>query len=502
MMQPAKTTPQHTIVHSPAFPWILLTHMLRSRPFIEKAASVIKPTDFNSVTERAPMLGIVICIQFWTKYREMLSKDMFFTQLGERLRGDPHFLSDPECHSLVQMVISAFQTPEDQMHVPFMVEQLQLFLAERRIKPMALAMSRASPEDTAKMVDEMSRMRQSTLITTGRVVDIFVPGKERFSMSARVPTGVNFFDYLTSGGIAYGEVVGLLGPFGRGKTTAAVQLACEFARTREYVAYLSYETDIEPGISGRMYGYIGGLSRSSVLGKRLEDIDPQMLATLRQASTAWAREYLLPIDMKQGGDKAGCNGPDEIRALLRELRDNGKHVRFVLIDQYLSMVQRYIAARNMDIGRDTRLIMQKMVGDLMDIAQPSDMDCCILALHQTAPECIKYSPVRVPNAADSAECRSWPFWMSTCLALGNPDNNSRQWAKVIKGRDVAMKECVVELDGENYKFLWDHTNPNRFRPGQRNFIDTMARDDDSVHIDRNPDTRTSSGNVPNYEMGL
>lgn len=489
----------HVIINHPDFPGMLLLHMLRSEAFMQKAASRIQVTDFNATTERAVMLGTSIALDFWTQYRQLVSQDAFIIQMGSRLAADPGFLTEMETLELSRLVVEAYRTEEAQLTPQFMLDQFQAFVYERRLRPLAYAITTAQPHNMLGLVEDIQNVKAAATASSGRVVNLFEPGREQMNTRPRTPSGVYFLDHLMGGGIALGEVVGLLGPFGKGKTTLAIQLACEFARNRQYTTYLSYETDIVPGVSNRMYGYIGGMSRARLQGKQLHELDPADLERLRAEEEAWAREYLIPVDMKQGSINAGSGGAGEVRAFLREMRDAGKPPKLVILDQYLPMINRYMAARNIK-EEQTRIVMQRMVQDFMDIA--GEEQCCIVLLHQTSTQKVNASATRKPEAGDSAEAKSFPFWLSTCLGLGTHDGNNRQWLTIIKGRDLAVDSVVIELDGENYRYKWDKDNPNRFRPGANGFVDTLSVSDDvSVGIDKSYDGQSAPPPAPQATHG-
>ena len=479
----------HVIINHPDFPGMLLLHMLRSEMFMQKAASRILVTDFNPTTERAVMLGASIALDFWTQYRQLVSKDAFIVQMGSRLAADPGFLTQAETLELSRLLVAAYDTAETSLTPQFMLDQFQAFVYERRLRPLAYAITTAQPHNMLGLVEDIQNVKAAATVSTGRIVNLFERGKEQMNTRPRTPSGVYFLDHLMGGGIADGEVVGLLGPFGKGKTTLAIQLACEFARNRQYTTYLSYETDIVPGVANRMYGYIGQMSRQRLQGKQLHELDPVDLERLRVEEDAWAHQYLIPVDMKQGSVNAGSGGAAEVRSFLRELHDAGKPPKLVVLDQYLPMINRYMAVRNIK-EEQTRIVMQRMVQDFMDIA--GEYQCCIVLLHQTSTAKVNASATRKPEAGDSAEAKSFPFWLSTCLGLGTHDSNSRQWLTLIKGRDLAIDSVVIELDGENYRYNWDRNNPNRFRAGTTGFVDTLSvSDDGTVDIDKSYDGQSA-----------
>lgn len=479
----------HTIATSGQFPYLMLSCALRSPRFLQKAGGRIRLSDFDDNFEKNIKIGMSIALEHWQGYRETPSKDMFFMKLESRLKDDPFALTENEKMSLVHAVLNAYATEEKDLHPDYVSDQLEKFIYDRRIRPLGDSLKGASPEMIPEIISRMQSERSGAVGSTGKVVRLFEPGREKFNSFPRVSTGIDFMDALI-GGYMPGEVMGLLGPFGKGKTTLAVQLVCEFARNRNYSAYISYETDIVPGVSNRFYGYVGGLNRRDIAN--IQSLDPKRREAMHYNFREWADEYIVTIDMRQGGPNAGSGGPDELRATIQEQREVGKPLKLVVIDQYLSMVNRYMSTHSIPADH-MRNILQNWVERIKDVA--SDEQCTIVLLHQTGTAKVNASPTKKPEAADSAEARSFPFWMDACIALGTQDHQNLQWLTVIKGREIPISSLILTMDGDNYRYRYD-PDQDRYRISGSKFIDMKATDTSRV-IDRSHDA-SSAPDTNNY----
>ena len=472
-----------SIVNNPAFPRMLISQMIVDTAFIEKAVFALSPDEFSREEERPYKLAYTVLKEWWDTNRRPITEEILVAQITARLEGDPTFLSEEQKTELLTVTIPNAFTEYKAVPTRFMVQQLELFLHDRRVRPAAQKLSTTEPgAEFEKRLVELRQAEVTSKVSTGKIVDIFHPNKIAISAQPRLPTGLTVLDLLLGGGRRPGEVYGFIGPSGGGKTTLSVQAFVQSAKQKAHSAYFTYETDFQPELSNRIYSFAAGFGRKDIEGKDLETMAPQHLDELKRCLGEYG-EYFHAVDMKSGGAEVGIGGADEVAAQLREFDRRGTHIDFLIIDQYLPMIDRYIAARNLSVD-NRRVIMQQMVQQFMDIAQPSNLNCTILLVHQTGTAAAAKAPTNPPEIMDAAECKSFPFWMTNCLALGTLDHNNVCWITSTKARNTAKSQYAIRLNGEFNRFEYETcgTGQDRYiaQQGARAFTDIKMHNTTTV----------------------
>jgi hypothetical protein len=387
----------------------------------------------------------------------------------ERIVEDPDFITESELKTLYSVIDGIYAIPADAFEPQYIIPKAQKFLNERRVKPAIID----DIEDVENKLQIINKAYEESRINTGNEINLFTPGKEIFEAPPKTEIGFEPVDVLIGGGISDGEVYGMLGPSGGGKTTLAAQLVCMLGKKHIRSAYFEYENPVCPEISRRFYGFIGGIPRTVVQATTsLTDFkeDSKYLKQLRQAEEEYARDYIIVQDMKDS-QYSGTGGIAEIKALLREYDKKNRHISFIALNQFLPMVHRYMSAHNIPL-ESRRTVMQTFVGNLMDIG--SDMGCSFLLLHQTSTDYKNAAPIRKPKQGESAEDRSFDNWMPYCLSLGTTDEKGCCWLVNTKRRNTKGGEYIILLNGEHYRFEY---HPDRFCMAGNKFIDTRDTED-------------------------
>jgi hypothetical protein len=447
--------------------------MLRSPQFVEKVSTTLSADIFDRDNERWLRLIWTIALDWWEKQRSTIPRTFLEADISSRLSKDASFMTPDEQASLQKILDGVYAIKDDQLSAQIMAGQVQLLLNARCVQPAAEELTRTSAgDDFDDRMQKLIQAHSSTRISTGTVSNIFTPGTFASVDTTRILSGVPAINSIMCGGWRAGEVVGLLGPFGGGKTTLGVQAFVSFAKLHHHSLYMSYELDIVPELSNRMYGLMAEIPMHRLVNLKPEQIREDDKQKIYAAQKEFGK-YMHVVDMKSGGPSVGSGGAGELAAQLREYHQRGEHIDLVVLDQYLPMVNRYMAAKN--ISEDSkRLVMQSMVLDFMSIAQPSQMNCTILLLHQSNTEVTYRNPTVKPAAGDSAECKSFPFWMSACLALGRMDEKNVCWLTSIKQRGGPRDSIIVKLAGDDWMFFY---KDGRYAVSGNKFVDRESGED-------------------------
>ena len=459
-----------SIINDPSFPLVLLAHLIHQKRFFQRAVRKLKVEDFSRPGERVYQL-ILAVIQ---NYDECAPAGMMSMELNSRIHGAPDAYSPSELIQLQQAVdyLYSEQAAINLFTFDYMMGQLQLFLNERRVMVKAVSLAKSNAMDLDARLAELSQSHSSTRLSSGLILDdFFKPDNVSISPLVRHDIGVDFVDQLLGGGKTPGEVYGVIGPFGMGKTTLSVQLFCEGAARKRHSLYVLYEQPFLGDISNRMYGYLGGIPRSRMAGQSMETLHIEDQARLREV-LGRVHPYMHIADMVTDS-KGGSGGPDAISSLLRDYEDKGTPIEIVYIDQYLPFIRSWMAATSQKEER-LRTIMEGTVYTFMGLATKEKHNCSFFLLHQTSTDGASQKPTHRPIPTDSAECKSFPFWLNSFLQLGVQDLHRRQWIVSGKGRATTRKEYIVECDGENWRYVY---TPDKFRVAGSQFIDAKENKD-------------------------
>lgn len=95
-------------------------------------------------------------------------------------------------------------------------------------------------------------------------------------VAPRFPTGVKFWDEMAGGGFTPGEVVGVLGPTGGGKTTMAVQTAIAQAQHRKNMLLVLYEQPPQGDVTERLVASALGVTVDRIRNRNWSDLEPSL----------------------------------------------------------------------------------------------------------------------------------------------------------------------------------------------------------------------------------
>lgn len=444
------------IVDDPKFTLLFVAHLIRCAPVIQKLQDILKPDDFHRAGEQGYRMLWAISHEWYASENKTIPREYLEMHVRQRLHNAPGAMMDSEVQSLYLDINGIYSFP-DELFVPTkMIKYAQEFLDERRVRPAAQGlMLSAAGSDFEKQLETLRTTHASTRVATAQILDdMFTPTGITFKNTERVPTHVECIDKLLGGGTSAGEVYGILGPTGGGKTTLGSAITIDVARHGRYAGFFSYETELIPQVTNKLYGYAGDIPRNAM--KNIKDVNglPESYRVqLAEALGAYGHR-IKACDMKKDViHGTGSGGVQELRSQLKYYHDRGEHIDVVIIDQLLAMVDSWILAHNEDIN-NRRIFMQLFIEQLREMAQTSQMNCCVFILHQVRSEVKSASPSRRPKKGDAAEDRSFDNNLHFCVQLGTQDHNRRCWLASPKAREDDEQALIVELDPEYWQFNW------------------------------------------------
>jgi RecA/RadA recombinase len=283
----------------------------------------------------------------------------------------------------------------------------------------------------------------------------------------KYPTGVTFIDTLLNGGHAAGETYGILGAFGSGKTTLALQLLAESAKYQQgqrdsdkdgleiagdcyYFHYECTSDEIRP----RLWSYVGEIDRDKIeefdvskLTRRGGQMEPYEIERFKQTSSLVGLEtmdgeferleralrhirqnmWLIDMSGNPKSPKRGTGYVAEIADIIEEhqrkltIKDGWKHKVSIIVIDYAGLCsKRYMKAMNYNESR-----LRHLVGDFGDechgkLAVPFHTPVWIM--HQLSGQANKRTFHTKQTHGDAAESASFAENLWFCFSLGTKDD--------------------------------------------------------------------------------
>jgi hypothetical protein len=267
------------------------------------------------------------------------------------------------------------------------------------------------------------------------------------------PLGVKWADDMI-GGQAPGDVNGLLGPFGGGKTMFAVQVGVERAKLcmswhvhgdpgherLKQIIFASYEEDVDRDIRPRVMSCAASIKKGTLEAlKSLDELsrkgslldyeiamyeaqkitDPeQMLGEYERLQMANAQigANFQMMDMRSGGRGTGWI-PELASYIERQQQQHDWAIDTIIIDYTKIMCRRHLKMQDKDPDRHLRhLINETPMVAKMELAER--FGCTVWLLQQLSGDANRRSATATLSHADSGEARDFAENLVNCLVFG------------------------------------------------------------------------------------
>lgn len=335
------------------------------------------------------------------------------------------------------------------------------FLEERAVMdPLRTAIEMASggvPSNLPDIIERANKQRERINSIQEDPVELGIPDEWVAEALDLHPTGISFFDEYMDGGHAPGEVNGILGPFGVGKTTVAVQLAVEQCR-------YWHDRELELGEDGGQVYFFTYEQRASEIRKKAisyaAHIHMDTMNVFTNEDTLSRRGNLKPYEIegnRRGSDRdmnppgeyeryldikemlkarlrivdlSGCSRKrmgdgyvDEIAAVLEDqVVRHGSKPRCVIVDHVWLAAYRHLQAQNLDERKLRHFIT--MFGDATKLRVAERFSTPVWLLHQYNGDANKANPGKLLHHTQAAESSSFAMPLSYVFCIGVKDKNS------------------------------------------------------------------------------
>lgn len=434
---------------------IIFLHLMRNVELFEQARMAgLSWTDFQPIkTRHYSYLWRAAC-EYFDAHRKLIPRLILEREVERLLEGED-MVTDQQRKKTLDLLTFVYSIDDKELAADYVRDHLlQPLLDEVKVAPKLRELAtETDSQQLTKMFAESQELYHQTRVVVNRSADMFSEsGRHRHTEGQQpVPTGIDFIDYAVIG-LRPGSMVGCMAESSGGKTMLGTQFLCEQAVGNNVTLGFFYEQSLEGDIAERFYSYLTGASRDDLRGKTYKDY-PENAKRHLDGLERQLSQYLLIYDMSGAVAGQGNGGPDEIEAIVGNLKRRGINVKSMVIDWLLPMVTRYHKMTKEVRTSDKREKVDLVLTRLKEISERYDVT--IVLLHQIAPHIIESkTPHYKPDWTVSAECKGFGFLMDYVFVFGRKcEVTNCMWFNVPKARGASKTARVVMMDAAHNKIV-------------------------------------------------
>jgi hypothetical protein len=357
------------------------------------------------------------------------------------------------------------------------------------------------PGHGTKIIEQISGLKQTLAnLESSLANNIFTPSKDSWNphVKPKYSTYVSFVDELMGGGQIPGEVYGILGPFGAGKTLLCVQLACANAVnqfllnqvlgssfTPKHSFIFHYEADTNE-MMARVISNVCEIAWEEICeydfsklsskdgeikfkkyeyelwGDLINKNDGSFLAELERYNTMLPLygPYIHLIDMSGSQSSVGSGYVDEIVNIFEHqiLPVYGNNIGFIGIDYVGLACRRHMMMKNLDVFKLRHLVGS--FGDLIKQKLAIPYQCSVWLFHQLSGVISNRRNLKgTPHHTDAAEAKNFAENLTYCftLSIPNPEYNVTFFSVTKARRSKLALPKILYINGR-FNRMEDVTN--------------------------------------------
>ena len=311
---------------------------------------------------------------------------------------------------------------------------------------------------------------------------IFSPFKDIRELTRfmpRLPTGINWMDQVSHGGAREGECWLYLGPSGGGKSALAVQLACAQALMGNDTVWVTYEQTLYGDLSERMIANVTDTSLDDIRDKGYDNL-PDIVRDRFESAVSSVQDKLTCLDMAQfepdPTDPKDIGGVYSICRQVKDLKDSGKRIKFIIVDWIGAMASRVFARTGGNMKNDFQSFAQSSIIEAHDFGEANGV--FFLFFHQTDTEAQHAKPTFCPNMTNARDDHGLCFYFDAVFAQGKRDVHNVCWLNPDKTRKAHTQPITLKLIGDRSRFdLVTGWVPNRdgkfYNPAEPDLMDAQ-----------------------------
>lgn len=465
----------------------MVAGMLRNNSLLRDSLRVgLDHTHFAQSLHELPYFYLFAAMQDLYKQYGALTATIVINRLLAWRDSQQLALSDAAVDNMVAFVEDSFNATVDptaaRAEKAYVEDIVRRFIRERMIKhevQSALNVANGAPDDLEAQLARWTKKAQTVEFLgrefdhAARMPDI---GEPIELPPPAVPTTLPFIDEYIHG-FRSGDIIGVLGPYGGGKTTI---LACTAIRMAHYYAvndpntlsvFIGYE-DPARKMNPTFWSAAAQIDRSLFTGGRnfwgelsdannLKDYDRELPMNRNgevvfgererwMAAKDWVNSNFFYLDFSQNEQTGnrGAGGVAEIIAALEQLAESrGMRIGFIAIDYAGLMVERELGltVRGQFMEQIARPL--KNVVDQLRTRVAVPTGAVVMLAHQLAPGDVKnVATYRYVSHFDSAGSKSFAENLHACLCVNKRDEachvSTIYWSKVRYLRPDNLKGLI------------------------------------------------------------
>lgn len=375
----------------------------------------------------------------------------------------------------LDLLREASTAKDDDLNPGYAGTLLEAFVVAAQKRDLISKLSKADTlGDFSELIDTGAK-NASRIAYTGEVdlesplsdPDIYMPDQRQ------IPTGVDWIDYLSGGGHCSGEMIGVLGPQGGGKTLTATTMLIAQAKQFHHCLLLSYEQGVKKDISYRLYTRLfddmeGDLLRHledsrcpELRGKRVDvtffrnyrmkdwpDAVKERYLYLKDKYDKFvhAKDFSTKIDLTNP-EPQGLRGVQDIEFVLEAMERKGQLPTYMLVDWlWPAMIRWYTNMNNRRIDSEYSAAV-KFLYDLKELTERKGITTVVF--HQLDKDKTRAAPSVQPSCVNAWNCgNAFSQVMEHCYVIGNRDKESHvMWLGNDKARTGVPQYITGKMDG-------------------------------------------------------
>jgi len=402
---------------------ILFQGLIACPVLIEKAIPKLTADDFFP-QERYIFVVWLKVRDWYEKNGEIIPYGVLAASLLDLAKDQASDFREDECEKALHLIAEVKSSDENfssKGYSEHLISLLRIFLNKRRLSPLVESLSRST--NIVKDLENINDVSSKISVNSLEIICPFDDDEMIMSDSVRIPFGVPFYDKISDGGNALGETVLVLAPPGGGKTLLNVQMSVSTALRGDYSLILSYEQGIRGDISKRIYAFALGMdiANFTVDPSVKKDMDPRVREAYKMKKEQIQKRFMA-ISMEEViANKGSCNGANDVRDVLQELKISGITPRYVGVDWFGPMIESYAGAVSGNKQKH-----ELMMGEMRKLSQISrEFNTNVFVYHQLTTTAATSKLLKVPSQHDSLDCRNLCNFASTVVAFSprNPDHD-------------------------------------------------------------------------------
>lgn len=394
------------------------------------------------------------------------------TELKSRFRSPNDTNNVNEALDLLRNSSSA---TEDDINPNYSGTLLESFVVASQKSDLIAKLSRTDTlGDFSEIIDNGAKSASRIAYTGDVTLESPLSDPEFYMPDQRqLPTGVDWIDYLSGGGHCAGEMIGVLGPQGGGKTMTATTMLIAQAKQMNHCLLLSYEQGVRKDISFRLYTRLFDDMEGDLLRNLEDSRHPELRG--RKLDVNFFKEYRAPewptvvkerylylrdkyqkfVHTKDFSTKIdytnpepqGLRGVQDIELVLDSMEKRGQMPTYVIVDWlWPAMLRWYVNQSNRKIDSEYSAAINFLYS-LKELTERKGVTTIVF--HQLNKDKARASPSLQPSCVDAWQCsNAFSQVMEHCYVIGNRDKESQvMWLGNDKARSGVPQYITGQMNG-------------------------------------------------------